>query len=565
MRKNSIHTFASHTENEIRKSGRYMMRSKIRDIAIFTIILVSILSPYYILRSESVEKKYIEGIISKAEMIKPVAEMFNRELSPGSEKVKKVFNEIMAKEPSAAALALTDKSDNLKYLIKNDRLIISGTIVDLLLSDIKEKNFTSDNNNIPFVRNYRDGRGGSERFYIAPYISGGQKTFAVFAFKLERKIQVRLALEVLLLISLAFLFTGIILNILRKKGITGDVNVRTIVLGGKKNQSETTNTDINKKTSGSKISGAAQIDENDLSPIIGTGTDRNSSEVIRKSNPETESAVNALNSRIFDLFKQIHKELKPESIALYIKKMEGRLSKSYELKEKTFLRIDSSLFDNIKISEIENVKKSGATIIENGRVIRIPLIDDESLLGLIEIRLKDTAASLDLGRLQTEVKDISKDIKEFLVINNVIVDRETGFYSASYFHMRLAEQIYSAQKIGTQFYMLLIDIFRDVNIDKDQKNTVLKIIFPVIKRSAGETLELFIQNGKIAIILPETEQKEAEEIELAVSKDISKFRIKLSENNTIRLKPVSAIMNSAEADNVKDILKEVLELFEVGN
>ena len=66
------------------------------------------------------------------------------------------------------------------------------------------------------------------------------------------------------------------------------------------------------------------------------------------------------------MFKQIHRELKPESIALYIKKMEGRLSKSYELKEKTFLRIDSSLIDNIKISEISNIKRSGAHIIENG-------------------------------------------------------------------------------------------------------------------------------------------------------------------------------------------------------
>lgn len=540
------------------------MRSKIRDISIFTIILVSVLSPYYIFRSESVEKKYKEGIISKAEMIKPAAEMFNRELSPGPDKVKRVFNEIMAKEPSTAALALTDKSDNLKYLIKNDRLIISGTVVDALLSDIKEKNFSSGNNSEPFVRNYKDGRGGSEKFYITPYISGTGKTFAVFAFTLERRVLTRLALEVLLLISLTFLLTGIILNILRKKGITEDVHVRTIVLGAKKNRDEKTQPDLkNRKTSGSKISGAEQIDENDLSPIIGTGTDRSSSEMIRKSNPETESAVNALNSRIFDLFKQIHRELKPESIALYMKKMEGRLSKSYELKEKTFLRIDSSLFDNIKISEIDNVKRSGASIIDNGRVIRIPLIDDESLLGLIEIRLKDTAASLDLGRLQTEVKDISKDIKEFLVINNVIVDRETGFYSASYFHMKLAEQIYSAQKIGTQFNLLLIDIFRNVNIDKEQKNTVLKIIFPVIKRSAGETLELFIQNGKIAVILPETDQKEAENIELAVSKDISKFRIKLSDEKTIRLKPVSAIMNSAEADNVKEILKEVLELFEV--
>jgi len=159
--------------------------------------------------------------------------------------------------------------------------------------------------------------------------------------------------------------------------------------------------------------------------------------------------------------------------------------------------------------------------------------------------------------------DISKDIKEFLVINNVIVDRETGFYSTSYFKMKLSEQIYSAQKINTGFHLLLIDVFNGVNIDKDQKNTVLKIIYPVIKKSSGETHELFIHNGKIGMILPDIEQKEAESIELAVSKDISKFRIKLSENNTIRLKPVGAIMKSTETGNVKEILKETMELFEV--
>lgn len=172
-----------------------------------------------------------------------------------------------------------------------------------------------------------------------------------------------------------------------------------------------------------------------------------------------------------------------------------------------------------------------------------------------------SAGSLDIGKIQGAVKDISKDIKEFLVINNVIVDRETGFYSASYFNMKLSEQIYSAQKIGTGFYLLLIDIFRDIDIEKEQKNTVLKIIYPVIKKSSGEAHELFLQNGKIGMILPGIDLKEAENIELAVTKDISKFRIKLSADYTIRLKPVAAIMNSSEAGNVKEILKETLELF----
>jgi len=539
------------------------MRSKLTNIAIFTIILIITLSPYYIFRSANIEKKYINGIIIKSEMIKPVAEMLNREESPNQDKIKKVFNQIMANEPSSAALILTDKFDNLKYLIKNDGIITSGTVVDQLINDIKEKSFTSDNKNEPFIRNYNDGRGGSERYYIYPYTSGGQRTFAVFAFKLEKKLLIRLALEILLLISFSFMITGMVLTLLRKKGITEDVNVRTIVLGAKSTPAkEAADADKTKSASKKKSARADQIDVNELSPVIGAGTDSSRNEIIRKSKPQTESANDALNSRIFDLFKQLHKELKPESIALYIKKMEGRLSKSYELKEKTFLRIDSSLFDNIKISEIENIKRSGANIIENGKIIRIPLIDDESLLGLIEIRLKDSASALDLGKLQTDVKDTAKDIKEFLVINNVIVDRETGFYSSSYFNMKLSEQIYSAQKINTGFFLLLIDVFRDVNIDKEQKNTVLKIIYPVIKKSAGETLELFLHSGKIGMILTAADMKEVENIELAVTKDISKFRIKLAPDHTIRLKPAAAIMKSSEAENVKEILKETLELFE---
>lgn len=542
------------------------MRSKITNIAIFALISLITLTPYYIFRSENIEKKYISGITGKSEMIRPAAEMLNREESPSPDKIKKIFNEIMTREPSSAALVLTDKYDNLKYLIKNDGIITSGTVVDLLINDVKDKSFTSGSRNEPFVRNYNDGRGGSERFYISAFTSGGQRTFAVFAFKPEKKILIRLALEVLLLISFSFMLTGLVLALLRKKGITGDVKVRTIVLGAKKSPPDETSADMKEKTASKKRPARAeQIDENDLSPVIGADTDRNKNEMIRKNNPQTESAVNALNTRIFDLFKQLHRELKPESIALYIKKMEGRLSKSYELKEKTFLRIDSSLFDNIKISEIENIKRSGANIIDNGKIIRIPLIDDESLLGLIEIKLKDSVSTLDLGKLQTDVKDTAKDIKEFLVINNVIVDRETGFYSASYFSMKLSEQIYAAQKIKTNFYLLLIDVFRDVNIDREQKNTVLKIIYPVIKKSAGEALELFLYNGKVGIILPDSDLKEAESIELAVTKDISKFRIKLSAENTIRLKPVAAIMNSSEAENVKDILKEALELFEVEN
>lgn len=537
------------------------MTSKIRNISIFFILALLTLIPYYLLRSANIDKQYLGSIKEKAETIKPAVEMLNKEDSPDTEKVKHVFNEIVMNEPSTAAIIFTDRYGRLRYLIKNDSLIRSGHIVDLIIKDIREKKFADDNSTDPFIKTYSDGKNGNEKFFISQITSGSQKTFTVYAYRLDYKTMTRLGLEVLLIVSFCFMVTGIILSMLIKKGITDDVNIKTIVLGAKKESRDTTcheaETGVSIKR---KTNKAHRIDMDELTPVLSTTVGRNRNEMARKENIKTEAASDSLNSRIFELFKKIHSELKPESISLYIKKMEGRLSKSYELREKSFLRIDSSLFDNIKTSEVE--RRSGAHVLEDGKVIRIPLVDDESLLGLIEIRLKETATSLDLGKLHSEVKDTAKDIKEYLVINNVIVDRETGFYSESYFNMKLAEQIYSAQKINTDFFLILIDIFSGLSISHEHRNTVLKIIYPVIKKSSGEAHELFLYRDRIAMILSGAGQKEADEMELAVVKDIAKFRIKLSHDHVIRLQPVIVVKNSRDSENTKEILAETISAFE---
>jgi hypothetical protein len=128
--------------------------------------------------------------------------------------------------------------------------------------------------------------------------------------------------------------------------------------------------------------------------------------------------------------------------------------------------------------------------------------------------------------------------------------------------MKLSEQIYSAQKIDTKFILLMMDIFQNIEIDAEQKNTVVKIIYPVVKQTSGETTELFLHSEKIAIIITEHYLKKAESLESSIRKEISRFKIKLSSEKTIRLKPVAVMLNSAEVKNIKNILNEALELFE---
>jgi len=544
------------------------MKSKIKNIAILIVISFSILVPYYLLRTESIEKKYIAGIKIKSEKIKPEIDSLIRNEAPDPDLIKNIFNEIMSDEPSAAALALVDKYDNFKSLIKSDQLINSNTMVDHIISDIKGKNLKLITPMEPLVRFYNNAGGGKEKFYITEFNSERQKAYFIFAFKLDKKTLVILALEILLLICVIIAFTGFIISIMQRKWITSTIVLsQDDLMPDEKTVDEAVDKTIDKTVDEKtdtrekiKVVKAEQIDEN-YSQAIGTLQDSNSNEMIRRNKPETEISVDILNSRVLDLFKKLHAQLKPESITLYIKKMEGKLSKAYELRDKTFLRIDSSLFDNIKIAETGDIKKSGPHIIEDGKIFRLPLVDDESLIGLVDIRLKDSEQNFDIGKTFSEVKDIAKDIKEFLVINNILIDRETGFYSSSYFKMKLSEQIYSAQKINTSFKLLLVDVFHDIEIDVKQKNTVLKIIYPVIKQSIGEAIELFLHDWKIAMIITDHHLKKTESLEGTITKDISKFKIKLSAEKTIRLKPVAAMLDSSEAENIKDMLNEALELF----
>jgi hypothetical protein len=529
------------------------MKSKIRNIAILIVISTLILIPYYLLRTESVEKKYIEGIKLKSENIKPKIDILIREESPDSEKIKKTFDEIISNDSSAAALAIVDRYDNFKSLIKSDQLIKSKAALDHIIGDIRAKNINPSAPGEPVVRYYNNGKGGTEKFYISQFNSGRDKALFFFTFKLPKKTLIILILEALLTICVIIAITGLIISILQRRG--------TIVLKDDMPSDKKAADEKPDQQEKIKAAKAEPFDEKHLSPAAGTLKDSSSAEMIRRSKPETEIAADTLSSRIFDLFKKLHEEVHPESIALYIKKMEGKLSKSYELRNKTFLRIDSSLFDNIKFSEIGSMKKFGPHVIDDGKTFRLPLIDDESLIGLIEIRLKESGQSLDIGKINSEVNDIARDIKEFIVINDILVDRKTGFYSSSYFKLKLAEQIYSAQKIDTGFELLLVDIFQDIDINEEQKNTVLKIVYPVIKQSGAETLEIFLHNEKIAVIITEHYLKHAESIEATITKELSRFKIKLSAEKTIRLRPAAVMLNSSDAKNIKEILNEALELF----
>lgn len=550
------------------------MKTKITAILVFLLLTSASMPVYYIYRSGYIEGGYIEFLTAKNAGLKPVAEKLNMEQSPDSEKLKKLFNEIIAGDGTIAAIAVTDRMERLRFMVKNDSLLNSGRIVDELVKDIKAGNFSGSGEKSPAIRNYSGTDWLTDKLYVYRFSSGGQSTIAVYSFTPDRMTKIRLTLEVVLLITGAFIATAGVIMLLRKTGVLEETEqqiIRTIVIGerspkqpeiktaGRRNKEEKAEPEAGPGRQRKTGKTAVQINESELSPFHTTEDIDDAPHGIKRSTAK-DNAADSLNRKIFAFFKKIHGKMSPESISLYIRMTENKLSKAYELKGKSLIRIDSLAFDSINISEIEKINKPGTYITGNGESVRIPLVWEGAITGLIEIRTGGNATAVNLSIDQSDIADVTREIKNFIVENNIITDAETGFYSSRYFTSRVAESIAE----GKVFSILMINIFPGVYADRKQKDMILKVMRPVLTKAAGAKNPVFLHKDCISLILGSSE-KECQNIEAALTKEISRFRLKISDDNTVKMNPQSILRSSADSRNTCNILQEVEALAAVSN
>ncbi|HOP29458.1 MAG TPA: hypothetical protein PKZ64_07805 [Spirochaetota bacterium] len=553
------------------------MKTKLTAIIIFLLTASAAIPVYYIYRSAYLEKKYIETLESKAPALKPVADKLNSGQTPDSEKLKKIFNELIQRDSSIAALALTDSMDRLRFMAKNDSLLSSAKAVDELVKDIKEKRFSGAGENLPVVKNYSGTDWLTDKLYIFKFSSGGQNTIAVYSFTIDRLTGIRISLEVILLISGIFILTTGILILLRKTGIINDpeeYRIKTIVIGEKtakpaekpepaaKKEKRPSPAEKKSKTD-ETVKSAAQINEEELLLIPENAPDQ------KPSSPKPvkeidEGSADSLNRKVLSLFKKIHKEMSPESISLYIKTTESRLTKSYELKGKSIIRIDSLTYNSIAVADIEKISKPGTYITAGGDTVRVPLIFEGSVSGLIDIEPGEKNSTVNISLQQSEIADMAREINNYIISNNLITDAETGYCSSRYFTAKVRECAQEASSGGREFTLIMINIFAGVDADRKQKDMILKVLHPELKKAAGPKNRVFLHKDCVSLVLNSTE-RECSSIESALVKEISRFRLKVSDDIILKMNPQSIMRYSADSRDLNNILHEVEALAAVSN
>lgn len=537
------------------------MATKIK-IFISLLLLISVsMTAYYKFKSENLRSAYTGEIEKSMSLLSPLFNKIENGAGPESRGKGEAFENIIGNNNAIAFIASVDMSGGIGAVAKNNREIGSASVFDAIIKDLRAGEFEAASHK-PVLKSYAGADGSRKDLFIAGTSAGKGKTIVAFIFKPDRKTVIRMVLEIVLIIIFCVIIVVFIFMYLTKKGIIQDnreIKETTIILASsakKYENREIPGNEADTDNSPEETAPPIPIDESELARVFSPDEREASRGAALKNIGKTDINSEALNSRIFELFKKIHKDFAPESISLYIKKTKESMNKTYELKGKAFLRIDSAVIDKIDMRDLHYLKKSGAHISHNGTLIRIPLIHDDSLTGLVEIKLTGGAEEIDLALVQNELKDTAREIKEYLVINNVITDSSTGFYSTAYFNMKLSEEIYKNGKTGSGFTLLLIDIFNNIGITDEQKKTVLKIIHPGIRDLAGETCDIFLLNDFIASIISDSSGIDAGNTGESFIKNLSRYRIKLDEDEIFTLKPSIALVHTSECDNPKNILEK---------
>ncbi|MCP4137783.1 MAG: hypothetical protein GY754_42875 [bacterium] len=282
----------------------------------------------------------------------------------------------------------------------------------------------------------------------------------------------------------------------------------------------------------------------------------------------SNSAARSLNSYVYSLFQKIQTQYNPESISLYLKDGTDKLSKSYELKGKSFIKIDSSTFDIIDTSSDIGLelKKAATMIMEKGKKVIIPVIFNNDLIGVVSLTSGPELSGAHIKDIKSSIMSIAGNLSDFLVINDVMTDKTTGLYSKSYFDMKYNEQLKLFEtdpEKKTVFSLVFISLFNpDLELKPAQKNNVIKLTSPTLLEELKKDDYLCLYNDFLAAILPNTNSDQSIGMAEKLQLSLSRFRIKVQPDKILEIRPFFGIASSDRLKSGESMLDKAIHNLE---
>ncbi|MBN2159307.1 MAG: diguanylate cyclase [Spirochaetes bacterium] len=507
------------------------MSTKFKVIAAGSLLLIMSLFLYFTVRFKYIERDYIARLVATTNRIVKDYRKFEkrftaRKQTPSRDDMSSYLKYVHGKYRDIALLAITDDALSLRLSSKNDRFIRSASLFETILKDFTQDRFTVSKTS-PFIIRYYDektGRGVEQlKFYIFINAIDGLRLLIVYPYTFGETMLARILLELLLVLLVVVIVTAAIYIVSSRKPAEGGARgARTIDL----------------ERAGLSASRGGLAAGRDAPNVV----------------------YDSLAGYIHEVFRKIKELYETESVSLYMFHSSGKLIKTMELKGIAFMRIDSVSFDVIDVDNAAGMElRNGATMmLDDGKKIILPLRYGNSFLGSVNIARRDGFSGTEVSDIKSALAGILKNIHDYILVNDMMSDPETGLHSKMYFNLRYNEALKSWAG-GKDFSILVIDLFSKIEqIHDNEKNKILKLIAPSILEVVKSEGSICKYDSLLAIILYDIKSKKAVAMARSIRESLARYRIKVNAAAIVQLAPRVGVSSSEGAERGQDLLHQAV-------
>ncbi len=516
---------------------------KIKLAFVAAALLVLSLFAYYSLRVRQLEKRHIDSAVkSTAALVTRFTEL--KSASGDDIRKEDTLKEFCAgaqkKNPSIAVIAVAEKNMTVRIAGKNPSLVPTRDIYDAILEDFARDRIVIGRD-LPYLSRYYPGGSGaaaSRRYYVFLNAVDDMRILSVYPHFIDTKIRTRMALEASLICIFSVLFWAAVSLVLdREKPDAApkkDDPKPSGVADAVPSEVPSSGTDAYPEES-------IPINLDEIERTVTHGGNRPAREVER-------SASEGFKEYVVDLFRQLTSLYAPHSVALYVAHSKDFISKAFELKGESFITIDSPGFETMDMNGDIGAELGNASsmLLDGGKKLLIPLIYRDSFLGAVEIVGNGPFTGGDLPRVRALSDTILKNLNDYLVVNDIMIDRESGLQGKTALMLKYHEMARHAQ--AAPFGVLVISLYPGIGgLEPSLQSRLLRTMAPALSDILGERGECFRLDSMIAALLPGHEVSGTAELSRKISETLGKYRIKLDGDTVITLDPRVGWAHSREA------------------
>lgn len=440
------------------------MKSNVKTI-VLTIILTVIASVVYLfIRPRFYEQTYLERIEGKTREIITIIEKTDLKKELNQIDIQKIFENQAKKLVPIEYLAIFDTLSGKFSSISLDK---ESELFYSISHDIQSSKLQPTEK--PMVRFHKQ-----KKYYVfLKQIPGGLCAVG-YRFEPTRRDIIQLALEILLIIVLS-IFIATVFHLYRYR--TGKIPADVHVIKIKKDTSSFIR-DLDTK-------------KNELSIL----------------------ATNRLKEYVLNLFNKISSEHAPDSLAIYLMNREStHMSKTFEMKGKSFITIDSPDLDIIKTqTEIgKELQNSSVLVLSNGMRLLIPILYRNTLLGALNITRGVPFKGLEIQDIRKSFGELAQYLSEYIVYHDAVIDSTTGFYTNFYFNFKYEE--FRKNLTKSNHFSVLEIAFTKENCSVENAKAIAKAISHKFFQKIDQSAIPSLFDEKLRVLLPLCDKENAIQI-----------------------------------------------------